>query len=77
MKSRILGAFFAPALMLGLAACTVEQTDEGEAPDVDVEAGELPEYEVRPSDIEVNWDTTTILTPDIDINTPPDTTPIR
>lgn len=77
MKSRILGAFFAPALMLGLAACTVEQTEEGEAPDVDIEAGELPEYDVQPADVDVNWDTTTIRTPDVDVNTPPDTTPIR
>lgn len=70
MKSRIFGAFFAPALVLGLAACTVEQTEEGEAPDVDVEAGEVPEYDVDPVDVDVNWDTTTVRTPDIDVNQP-------
>lgn len=75
MKSRILGAIFAPALVLGLAACAVEQTEEGELPDVDIEAGQMPEYDVQPADVDVNWDTTTIRTPDIDINAPRDTTP--
>ena len=74
MKSRILSAFFAPALVLGLAACSVEQTEEGEMPDVDVEAGEMPEYDVQPADIDVNADTTQVITPDVDITTPPDTT---
>ena len=34
-------------LAFGLAACDVEQTEEGDAPDVDIEAqsGQLPEYE--------------------------------
>lgn len=75
MKSRILGAFLAPALAFGLAACSVEQTEEGEMPDVDVEAGEMPEYDVQPADVDVNADTTTVITPDVDITTPPDTTP--
>jgi hypothetical protein len=72
MKSRIIGAFLAPAFALGMAACSVEQTEEGELPDVDIEAGQMPEYDVDPVDVDVNWDTTTIRTPDIDIN--PDTT---
>jgi hypothetical protein len=77
MKSRIIGAFFAPILAFGLAACSVEQTEEGEAPDIDVDAGEMPEYDVQPADVDVNWDTTTVRTPDIDITTPPDTTPAQ
>jgi hypothetical protein len=76
MRSRIFGALLAPAVAFGLAACAVEQTEEGEAPDVDIEAGELPEYDVQPADVDVNWDTTTVRTPDIDVNQPPpDTTP--
>jgi len=70
MKTRILGAFLAPAFAFGLAACSVEQTEEGEAPTVDVEAGQMPEYDVEPADVDVNWDTTTVRTPDIDINDP-------
>lgn len=47
-------------LAFGLAACDVEQTEEGDAPDVDIEAesGELPEYEQteegRLPDVDVN-----------------------
>jgi hypothetical protein len=74
MKARIPAAFIAPILALGLAGCAVEQTEEGEAPDIDVDAGEMPEYDVQPADVDVNWDTTTIRTPDVDITTPPDTT---
>lgn len=74
MKTRILGALIAPAFAFGLAACAVEQTEEGEAPEVDVEAGELPEYDVEPADVDVGLDTTTVLTPDIDVNAPDDTT---
>lgn len=78
MKSRILGALLAPVFAFGIAACSVEQTEEGDLPDVDVEAGEMPEYDVQPADVDVNWDTTTVRTPDIDINTDTaarDTTP--
>jgi hypothetical protein len=68
MKVRILGALLAPAFALGMAACTVEQTEEGEMPEVEVEGGQVPEYDVEPADVDVNWDTTTVRTPDIDIN---------
>lgn len=74
MKTRILGALLAPAFAFGLAACAVEQTEEGEAPEVDVEAGEMPEYDVEPADVDASWDTTTVRTPDIDVNAPDDTT---
>lgn len=39
---------FASAALLALAGCDVEQTREGELPgvDVDIEGGQLPEYEV-------------------------------
>lgn len=62
MKNRLFAAFAVSAFALGLGACTVEQTEEGE----------MPEYEVQPADIEVDWDTTQVRTPDIDIV--PDTT---
>ena len=54
---------------LPLAACTVEKTEEGEAPDVDVEvdAGKLPEYDVNAPKVEVKADTTMVVTPDVDI----------
>jgi hypothetical protein len=53
------------------AACTVEQTEEGEAPQID--PGEAPSYDVQPADAELGWDTAVVRVPDIDINA--DTTP--
>ena len=74
MKMRI----FAAALMgLSLAACSVEQTEEGDMPDVEVEEGKLPEYDVDAADVDVGTDTAKVVVPDVDINKPkpkPDTT---
>ena len=67
MRSRILGAMLAPFFAIGLAACTVEQTEEGEAPEID--PGELPEYDVQPADVDVEWDTTRVRTPSLEIET--------
>lgn len=60
--------FLAPVLAFGLAACAVEQTEEGEVPDVDVEGGALPEYDVDAADVDVNMDTATVTVPDVDVN---------
>jgi hypothetical protein len=76
MKARIIGALLAPAFALGMAACTVDQTQEGEAPEIEVREGQMPEYNVEPADGDLNWDTTTVRTPDIDINAR-DTTAVR
>jgi hypothetical protein len=54
-------------LAAALAACTVEQTEEGEAPEID--PGEAPEYDVRPADVDLNWDTAQVRVPDVDITT--------
>jgi hypothetical protein len=54
MKLRILAALAAPSLALGLAACTAERDPEG---GVDVE----------PADVQMDWDTTQIRTPDVDL----------
>lgn len=60
------------ALATGLAACDVEQEQEGDLPDVDVQAeeGQLPEYDVETPDVEVRQDTVTV--PEIDIEEPGD-----
>jgi hypothetical protein len=60
----------APLLALAIAACTIEQTEEGRAPDID--PGETPEFEVQPADIDLDWDTAQVRVPDVDI-TPQDT----
>ncbi len=67
---------FAPALAFSLAACTAEQTQEGELPDVDVQGGQLPEYDVDAADVEIGRDTQTVVVPDIDVTAPePDPDP--
>lgn len=57
-------------LLMPLAACSVEQTEEGELPNVDVEGGEMPEYDVDAADVEVGTETKEIEVPDIDIQSP-------
>lgn len=59
---------FIALLSFGLFfGCDVEQTDEGELPemDVDVEEGELPSYEVNWADIDVGTRTKTVKVPDV------------
>jgi hypothetical protein len=74
MKIKVLATLMAPVLAFGLAACTVDQTQEGEAPDVDVEGGQLPQYDVDPADVDVTTDTQQVIVPDVDVRTDPDTT---
>lgn len=56
--------------VLSLSACNVEKTQEGELPDVDVNAksGQLPEYEVETADVDVNTKETTVKVPDVDVD---------
>lgn len=68
---RIRNFLFVPALAVAFAAaCTAEQTQEGELPDVDVSGGQVPQYDVDAADVTVTQDTQQIVTPDIDV-TPP------
>lgn len=56
-------------MVASLSACSVEKTEEGEMPDVEVKGGELPEYDVDAADVEVGTTTATITTPDVDVST--------
>ena len=68
MKTRkFLSLIVAPLFAFGLAACDVDQTQEGELPDVDVQGGQVPEYDVDAADVDVGTDTQTVITPDIDV----------
>lgn len=55
-----------PALLLGLTACDIQQTEEGEMPkvDVDVEEGKMPEYDVQTGDVDVEEKEVTVPTLD-------------
>ena len=62
----------AAAALLPLAACDVDQTEEGSLPEVQVEGGTLPEYDVEPADVDIDTGTTTVEVPtvDVDVNQP-------
>lgn len=55
------------AAALGLAACDVEQTEEGEMPEVNVEGGNMPEYDVDTADVNVETEERTVEVPVIDV----------
>lgn len=73
MKTTLMTALLTPALAIGLAACSVEQVEEGEPPEIHVEPGQTPRYEVEPAEVDVGWDTTEVRVPDVDIRQPGDT----
>ncbi len=54
------------------SACDVDQTKEGNLPDVDVNVsgGELPEYNVEGPSINVGTENKTIQVPTIDVDAP-------
>ena len=61
----------AALLGLSLTACSVDKTEEGEAPelDVDADAGQLPEYDVDTADVNVGTETTEVTVPEVDVTT--------
>jgi len=69
---RLLKALIASLLIFGaLTACQVEQTEEGELPDVQVKVeGEtkLPEYDVDVPEVDVTTEEKTVKIPDIDVD---------
>lgn len=67
-NKKLLSLLIAPFFAIGMTACDVDQTEEGQAPDVEVQEGELPAYDVEGPDVNVTEDTVTV--PDIDVNTP-------
>lgn len=74
MKSK-LTHWFLPALAPFLGAvlftsCDVDQTEEGEMPEVSVEGGNMPEYDVDGP--EVTTGTKEIEVPTVDIDLPDD-----
>ena len=64
----------AATALLGLTACDVDKTQEGEMPsvDVDVDGGKLPKYDVDGPDVSVDTKEVEITVPDVDIDLPKD-----
>jgi uncharacterized lipoprotein len=56
----------------GLAACDVDQTKNGQLPDVDVNVtgGQVPEFNVTPPEVTVGTENKTIEVPDVDVKVP-------
>lgn len=54
---------------LALTACNVEKTQEGELPDVAVEGGALPAYDVETPEVNVETKTVPVEVPVIDVET--------
>ena len=71
MKKLVKG-LVAGAIGLGIAGCDVDQTKEGEMPDVDVNAtgGQLPEFSVEGPEVNVGMENKTIQVPTVDVNLP-------
>lgn len=61
---RILLSILALVVITG---CEVEQTEEGEMPEVRVEGGNLPEYDVDAPDVDVSTEERTITVPTVDV----------
>ena len=59
----------ATTLAFGLAGCDVDQTEEGELPEVEVEGGNMPEYDVEAPDVEVGTEEVTVDVPTVDVDT--------
>ncbi|HEX2093262.1 MAG TPA: hypothetical protein VHG28_12720 [Longimicrobiaceae bacterium] len=66
----VTGRFWVPVLAAGLVlgGCRVEQTGEGEVPEVEVKGGELPKIDIDPVDVDVTVDTQQVVVPRVDVD---------
>jgi hypothetical protein len=60
------------ASCFAIAACDVDQTQEGNLPDVDINAsgGQLPEFNVEGPDVNVGTENKTVQVPTVDVDVP-------
>lgn len=58
------------ASAIALGGCDVDQTQEGEMPEVTAEGGQLPEYDVETADVDVGTREETVTVPDVDVTMP-------
>lgn len=69
-KTAVLAA--AATMMFALSACQVDKTEDGEMPDVKVEGGALPAYDVDTAEVDVGTTTTTVEVPTAEVTMPDD-----
>lgn len=67
---RLIPVLIAATGFVALSACDVEQTKEGELPDVDVSAteGQLPAYDVDTADVNVTTEERTVEVPVVKVD---------
>ena len=58
--------------MLLTTACEVEKTQEGRAPEVNIEGGQMPKYDVKTPDVDVGTEKREVTVPTVDIDLPED-----
>ncbi len=64
-KQNLLPLFSAAAIAVTFAACDVDKTQEGEMPEVKVEGGQMPEYDVDVAEVEVGTTEKTVEVPTV------------
>lgn len=68
---KFITAVMATTAALGLAACDVEQTEEGNMPEYEVEQteeGNMPEYDVDAAEVQVRPTTEQVEVPSLDVD---------
>lgn len=75
MLYKLLGLLVVGCLALTQIGCDVDVQDEGELPDVDVEAteGEMPDVDVEGPDVDVEREEKQVTVPDVDVDTEEET----
>lgn len=70
MLKKMMFGLLVPAFAFCVLGCEVEQTREGRLPDVDVDVdgGEMPEFDVETADVEVGKKKVDIKVPDVDVD---------
>lgn len=72
MKPTFITALALAAFATFFAGCTVDKTKEGNLPEVEVKGKtELPEYDVKPADVNVGTTKTEVTVPTVDVDMPP------
>jgi hypothetical protein len=66
---RVISASLALITLAALSACDVDQTKEGDLPEVNVSGGQLPEYDVDVANVSVGTTNEQIEVPTIETET--------
>ncbi|MGC1481030.1 MAG: hypothetical protein WA771_11035 [Chthoniobacterales bacterium] len=66
-KTNLLTITSAAAIALTFNACDVDQTKEGDMPEVKVEGGEMPEYDVDAAEVKVGTTEETMEVPKVEM----------